>query len=68
MLFNFGKAPFFILVLAVVTGLGVLYTHERYVSARPDLVLMTHASFTPMSTWRSFRNLSAGTESRWTSR
>jgi arabinosaccharide transport system substrate-binding protein len=43
MLFQFGKAPFFLLLLAVATGLGVLYTHQRYESARPDLVLMTHA-------------------------
>ena len=43
MLLQFGKAPFFLLLLAVATGLGVLYTHGRYEEARPDLVLMTHA-------------------------
>jgi arabinosaccharide transport system substrate-binding protein len=43
MLLNYGKAPFFILVVAVATGIGVLVTHRRYEDARPDLVLMTHA-------------------------
>jgi len=43
MLLNFGKAPFFILVVAIATGIGVLVTHLRYGGPRPDLVLMTHA-------------------------
>ena len=43
MLLNFGKAPFLILLVAVATGIGVLFTHSRYEEARPDLVLMTHA-------------------------
>jgi len=43
MLLNYGKAPFFILLVAVATGIGVFLTHRRYEEARPDLVLMTHA-------------------------
>jgi arabinosaccharide transport system substrate-binding protein len=42
-LLNFGKAPFFLLLVAIATGLGVLVTHRRYEETRPDLVLMTHA-------------------------
>jgi arabinosaccharide transport system substrate-binding protein len=43
MLLNYGKAPFFLLIVAVVAGIGVLVTHRRYGAARADLVLMTHA-------------------------
>ncbi len=43
MLINYGKAPTFILLVAVATGIGVLITHRRYASPRADLVLMTHA-------------------------
>ena len=40
---NYGKAPFFILLVALVTGAAVLVSHRRYAAAGPDLVLMTHA-------------------------
>lgn len=43
MLFPFGKAPLFLLLTAIVTGLGVLVSHNRYGDERPDLVLTTHA-------------------------
>ena len=43
MLLNFGKAPFFLLLVALVTGIGVLLTHHRYAEPRADLVLMTAA-------------------------
>jgi arabinosaccharide transport system substrate-binding protein len=44
MFLNYGKAPFFILLVAIATGIGVLFTHRQYEAPRPDLVLMTHAS------------------------
>ena len=43
MLLNYGKAPVFILAVAVAAGAGVAVTHRQYEGARPDLVLMTHA-------------------------
>ena len=44
MLFPYGKAPFCILVLAVVSGIGVAFTHQRYDGDLvPDLVVATHA-------------------------
>jgi arabinosaccharide transport system substrate-binding protein len=43
MIFPFGKAPFFIFLTAVITGLGVLLTHSRYGADPPDLIVTTHA-------------------------
>lgn len=43
MLLNYGKAPFFLLIVAIVTGIGVMVTHQRYEGTRADLVLMTHS-------------------------
>jgi len=36
MLLNYGKAPFFLLVVAIVTGIGVFVTHRQYEGARAD--------------------------------
>lgn len=38
-----GRAPFFLLLLTVASGLGVWATHGRYGEARADLILATHA-------------------------
>lgn len=43
MLSTYGKAPFILLLVALVSGAGVLATHHGRDAARPDLVLMTHA-------------------------
>jgi arabinosaccharide transport system substrate-binding protein len=43
MQFPYGKAPLFIGLVAIVSGLGVLWSHSRYGRTRPDLVMMTHA-------------------------
>jgi arabinosaccharide transport system substrate-binding protein len=43
MLFPFGRAPLFIFLTALATGVGVLLTHSRYGENRPDLIVMTHA-------------------------
>jgi arabinosaccharide transport system substrate-binding protein len=41
--FSFGKAPFFLLLLALISGLYVWRSHQRYGVERADLVLLTHA-------------------------
>lgn len=41
--FPFGRTPLFLLILAIVSGLGVWVTHGSYGEARADLVLATHA-------------------------
>jgi arabinosaccharide transport system substrate-binding protein len=41
--FPLGRAPFFLLLLAIASGLGVWLTHGRYGESRADLVLATHA-------------------------
>lgn len=41
--FPFGKAPFFILLVALATGLGVLVSHRTYGKNRPTLVMLTAA-------------------------
>lgn len=43
MQFPFGKAPFLILLVALITGAGVLWSHSRYREERADLVVVTHA-------------------------
>lgn len=41
--FPLGRAPFFLLLLAVASGLGVWLTHGQYGDPKADLVLATHA-------------------------
>ncbi|MEO7413279.1 MAG: extracellular solute-binding protein [Opitutaceae bacterium] len=41
--FPLGRAPFFLLLLAVASGLGVWLTHGHYGETRADLILATHA-------------------------
>src|SRR5690606_32762924 len=41
--FPLGRAPFFLLLLAIVSGLGVWITHGSYGDERADLILATHA-------------------------
>ncbi len=41
--FPYGKAPFAILLMAIVTGALVLVTHAKFSRSRADLVLATHA-------------------------
>ena len=38
-----GRAPLFLLVLAIASGLGVWLTHARYDAKQADLILATHA-------------------------
>lgn len=41
--FPYGRAPFCLLVVAIVTGIGVAFTHSGFKSERPDLVFATFA-------------------------
>jgi len=41
--FPYGKALFFMLLVALASGAGVVWTHSHYREHRPDLVLVTHA-------------------------
>ena len=41
--FPFGRAPFFILIVALVCGIAVIVTHGSYGRKRPTLVMLTAA-------------------------
>lgn len=41
--FPLGRAPFFLLIVALASGLGVWLTHGNYKEAPADLILATHA-------------------------
>src|SRR5687767_15093196 len=38
-----GRAPLFLLLLALASGLGVWVSHQHYGDPRADLILATHA-------------------------
>jgi arabinosaccharide transport system substrate-binding protein len=41
--FPLGRAPLFLLLLAIGSGIGVWISHRSYGDAQPDLILATHA-------------------------